>query len=114
VKSGWSSTSLLAVETFDVIDVVVSLGLAGIAVVLAGVLFLHGRRDETVTVRGRTLRHPGLWAMALVLLGAVLVLRAAIEIVPAGWQGAVIAATLVAAATCIAVLVMALGRSRRP
>lgn len=100
-------------DTFDVIDVVVELGLAGVAVVLAGVLFLHRRRGDTVTVHGRTLRQLGLWAWSLVLLGIVLVLRMSIEVVSTGRQGAVIAATAAAAAACLAVSVVALARSRR-
>jgi hypothetical protein len=84
------------VEPLDAIDVVVELGLAAAAIVLAAVLFLRSRADNTVTVRGRTLRHTGLWVSALLLLGVVLVLRVGIEIVPAGWQGGTIAVTVLA------------------
>jgi hypothetical protein len=47
-------------DAFDVIDVVVDLGLAAVAIAFSGVLFLNSRRR--VVVRGRTIRHTRLWA----------------------------------------------------
>jgi hypothetical protein len=98
----------------DVIDGVVEFALAGVAALFAGVLLLRGRRGCTVTVRGRTVRHPGIWAWTLLLVGLVLVLRVAIEIVPAGWQAGLVAATFVAAGACLGVSTVAIARSRRP
>ena len=41
-------------DNFAVIDVVVDLGMAAVAIALSGVLFLNSRRH--VVVRGRTIR----------------------------------------------------------
>jgi hypothetical protein len=98
----------------DVIDVVIQIGLAGIAAAFAGVLLLRGRHGGTVTVRGKRVPHPAMWASALLLVGVVLLLRLGIELIPAGWQAGVIAATVVAAAACLAVSTAAITRSRRP
>jgi hypothetical protein len=104
----------LDVIGLDVIDVVVDLALACVAALLAGVLFLRGRHGGTVVARGRPLRRPMLWAAASAVAGVVLLLRVVTAIVPAGWRGAAVVATLVAAAICIAVLLLAVARSRRP
>lgn len=98
----------------DVIDVVIEFALAGVATVFAGVLLFRGRHGSTVTVLGKTVPHPPLWALASLLAGVVLVLRVGVEILPAGWQAAGIAATLVAAAAGLAVSMVAIARSRRP
>ena len=98
----------------DVIDVVIQFALAGVAAAVADVLLLRGQRRDTVTVRGKTVRHPAIWALALLLVAVVLVLRAGMEIVPAGWQAGVVAATFVAAAACLAASTVAIARSRRP
>jgi hypothetical protein len=98
----------------DVIDVVVDLALACVAALLAGVLFLRGRHGGTVVVGGRPLRRSRLWASASAVAGVVLLLRAITAVVPAGWRGPAVVATLVAAAVCLAVLILAVARSRRP
>jgi hypothetical protein len=64
-------------------------------------------------VLGKSVGHPAMWALALLLAAVVLVLRVGIEILSAGWQAAVIAATLVAAAAGLAVSILAIARSRR-
>jgi hypothetical protein len=99
--------------TVDVIDVVVESVLAAVAVVIAGVLLLGSRRGSTIRVRGRRVRSPRGWALALLLVAVVLVLRVALEVVPTGWQAAVVVAMSLAAAACLAAAVMTVIRSRR-
>jgi hypothetical protein len=99
--------------TVDVIDVVVEFVLAAVAVVIAGVLLLGSRRGSTVRVRGRRVRYPRAWALALLLVGVVLLLRVALEVVPTGWQPAVVVAMSLAAAAGLVAAVMVVVRSRR-
>ena len=95
----------------DVIDVVVDLGLAAVAIALSGVLILNSRRR--VVVRRRTIRHPRLWASTSALVGIVLVLRAGIAFAPPAGQGLVVAATVLAAAVAAVAAIVAVVRSLR-
>jgi hypothetical protein len=98
-------------DAFDVIDVVVDLGLAAVAIAFSGVLFLNSRRR--VVVRGRTIRHSRLWALTSALVGVVLVLRAGSAITPPAGRGFVVAATLLAAAVAAVATIVAIVRSLR-
>jgi hypothetical protein len=51
--------------------------------------------------------------LALLLVGAVLLLRVALEVVPTGWQAAVVVAMSVAAVACLVAAIMIVIRSRR-
>lgn len=87
----WSPTPaiLVAVTTFDAIQLVVSILLAGACVamiVLAAVVFVRSRRAGTVRLFGIAVHRPGLWALALVCLGVSGLVRMSSEVTPNSWQ----------------------------